>query len=380
MRQIKIFLVASAALIAAGSLVVSHILIGDLSEEERKRMEIWAQALHALNLADETTDLSLVLDVLQGNTTIPVIVTDETWAVTDFRNVSLSASTYSDSLSELSAQARRMHQAGRFLEIELAEGYSQLVCYDESLMLRRLATYPYIELAVVLVFSLVALLALLVSKRAEQNRVWVGLSKETAHQLGTPITSLMGWTAVLRDTYPADPLLPEMEKDVRRLQLIADRFSKIGSRPEPVLSSLREVMGRVADYMDRRTPGSVRIETRLAGEGDTRVRMCQQLFEWVLENLLKNAVDAMAGSGGTITLTAWETEALAIIDVADTGRGIRKRDLGNVFRPGFTTKQRGWGLGLSLARRIVEDYHHGRIYVKSSEVGRGTTFRIELPK
>ena len=215
-------------------------------------------------------------------------------------------------------------------------------------------------------------------KKAEQNKVWVGLSKETAHQLGTPISSLMAWTEILKENYPDDTLIPEMDKDVKRLQLIADRFSKIGSLPEPVLSSLTDVMNHVVDYMERRTSSKVEM-VRDFPEHDIIVKINASLFEWVIENLCKNAVDAMEGKG-RITLHMGEKEQKVVIEISDTGKGIKKKDLANVFRPGFTTKKRGWGLGLSLAKRIVEEYHHGKIWVKSSEVGKGTTFCIELHK
>lgn len=225
----------------------------------------------------------------------------------------------------------------------------------------------------------IAIFALLTSKRAEQNKVWVGLSKETAHQLGTPISSLMAWIEILKMNYPDDDLIPEMNKDIQRLQLIADRFSKIGALPEPVPASLNEVMNHVIDYMDRRTSKNVKMVKEIP-EQDVIVKMNVSLFEWVIENLSKNAVDAMGVKGGQITFHVEETDDKAIIEVSDTGNGIRKKDLKNVFRPGFTTKKRGWGLGLSLAKRIVEEYHHGKIWVKSTEIGHGTTFRIELKK
>ena len=253
------------------------------------------------------------------------------------------------------------------------------VCYDESLMLKRLSWYPYVQLGVVLLFVVVAIFALLTSKRAEQNKVWVGLSKETAHQLGTPISSLIAWVEILKETYPDDTLIPEMDKDVKRLQLIADRFSKIGSVPAPVPTDLLELLGHVVDYMDRRTSKKVKILTAFPAH-QVIVDLNGSLFEWVIENLCKNAVDAMGGEQGTITLKVEENDTWVYLDVSDTGKGIRKRNINNVFRPGFTTKKRGWGLGLSLAKRIVEEYHHGRIYVKESEVGKGTTFRIELRK
>lgn len=237
------------------------------------------------------------------------------------------------------------------------------VCYGESVMITRLAAYPMVQLGVVLIFVVVAIFALLTSKRAEQNKVWVGLSKETAHQLGTPISSLMAWTEILKETYPKDDLIPEMDKDVKRLQLIADRFSKIGSQPELVPSSLNQIMDHVCDYMDRRTSQSIKIKKELPVH-DLIVTINASLFEWVIENLAKNAVDAMGGKAGVITLHVEEEAGKAVIEVSDTGKGIKKKDIGNVFRPGFTTKKRGWGLGLSLARRIVEEYHHGKICVK----------------
>jgi signal transduction histidine kinase len=224
----------------------------------------------------------------------------------------------------------------------------------------------------------VAIFALLSSKRAEQNKVWVGLSKETAHQLGTPVSSLMAWVEMLKEQYPDDDLLPEMDKDVKRLQLIADRFSKIGSLPEPVDASMNDVLKHVIDYMDRRTSSQVQMIRHLP-DHEVIVKMNASLFEWVVENLCKNAVDAMEGKG-TITLTLFDDTQQVVIEVQDTGKGIKKKDLNSVFTPGFTTKKRGWGLGLSLAKRIVEEYHKGRIFVKQSEVGKGTTFRIEMKK
>ena len=274
-----------------------------------------------------------------------------------------------------------MKDAGRSIKInldEIAKGDYIEVCYDESIMLRRLNVYPYWVLGLVMLFVVVAIFALLTSKKAEQNKVWVGLSKETAHQLGTPISSLMAWTEILKEAYPDDALIPEMDKDVKRLQLIAERFSKIGSLPEPVPSSLLEVMTHVIDYMDRRTSNKVQM-IRNFPEQDIIVKINPSLFEWVIENLCKNAVDAMEGEG-TITLFMQEHQDKVIIEVSDTGKGISRKNINNVFKPGFTTKKRGWGLGLSLAKRIVEEYHKGKIYVLSSEVGKGTTFRIELKK
>lgn len=253
------------------------------------------------------------------------------------------------------------------------------VCYDESLILKRLTIFPFVQLAVVVIFVVLAVFALLASKRAEQNRVWAGLSKETAHQLGTPISSLMAWVEVLKEEYPDDTLIPELDKDVSRLRLISDRFSKIGSKPELAMVSLQEVLAHVVDYIDRRTSHNVVIRCQLP-DHDVMVNINAALFEWVIENLCKNAVDAMNGGPGKITIVVTDSAYKVAIEVTDTGKGISKKNLKTVFKPGFTTKKRGWGLGLSLAKRIVEQYHKGRIFVKSSVVGQGTTFRIELRK
>lgn len=366
-------------LIAVASLVVSHFLVRDLANEERSRMEVWAEAMRSLNMADDNTDLQLVLKVINENNTIPVIVLDHYGHAQLFRNIQVDGNDYADSLSHAAVIGRRLLAEGKNIKIMLNDStrdYIQ-VCYDESVMITRLAAYPMVQLGVVLIFVVVAIFALLTSKRAEQNKVWVGLSKETAHQLGTPISSLMAWTEILKETYPHDELIPEMDNDVKRLQLIADRFSKIGSQPELVPYSLNQVMEHVAYYMDRRTSQSIVLKKDLPPQ-DVILTINPSLFEWVIENLAKNAVDAMGGKSGVITLHVAQEPGKAVIEVSDTGKGIKKKDIRNVFRPGFTTKKRGWGLGLSLARRIVEEYHHGKIWVKSSEVGKGTTFRIEL--
>ena len=392
-RQVKIILVVVAIVIAVASLLVSHLLVKDLQREERNKMEIWAEALNALNNADETTDLSLVLNVIQSNNTIPVIVMDSDGVVSDYRNIEIKAETDVDSGTYVSRYGKRMFDRGDYIKIYLAESDSvvadseevpkdfqpyTLVCYDESILLRRLAQYPYWQLGIVMIFVVVAIFALLASKRAEQNKVWVGLSKETAHQLGTPISSLMAWVEILKENYPDDELIPEMDKDVKRLELVAERFSKIGSLPEPVDASMNQVLVHVVDYMNRRTSKKVDIMSHLPEE-EVIVKMNAQLFEWVIENLCKNAVDAMEGRG-RIDLTLIDEDHRVVVEVSDNGKGIRKKDIKNVFTPGFTTKKRGWGLGLSLAKRIVEEYHKGKIFVKESELGVGTTFRIEIQK
>jgi hypothetical protein len=374
-RQVKIVLVLSAIVIAGTSLLVSHYLVRDLQVEERNKMEVWAQAMNAFNNADETTDIALVMSVIESNNTIPVIVMDREGNVADWRNITIEGS---DTLGFVQNYGKRMKAVGNAIKIELGDSGDYLyVCYDESVMLKRLTQFPYWQLGIVMIFAVVAIFALLASKRAEQNKVWVGLSKETAHQLGTPISSLMAWVEILKENYPNDELIPEMEQDVKRLERIAERFSKIGSLPEPVETSLKEVLDHVIAYMDKRTSQKVKI-TGHYPSNDVIVKINASLFEWVIENLCKNAVDAMDDGQGKIDLWLLEEGDTVAIEVADNGKGIRKKDIANVFRPGYTTKKRGWGLGLSLAKRIVEEYHKGHIYVKNSEVGRGTTFRIEL--
>lgn len=381
-RNIRYVLVLVAVLIAIGSLLTSNYLISDLEQEERTRMEVWAEAMRSLNAADENTDMNLVLKVINGNHTIPVILVDKDGVAMSARNINKHYSAGEDSVAYLSQLAKDYRAHGRAIRIDLPQEFDKgdyiSICYDESLMLKRLAIYPYIQLGVVVLFVLIAIFAIFSAMKAEQNKVWVGLSKETAHQLGTPISSLIAWHEVLKENYPDDALLPEMEKDIKRLERIADRFSKIGSIPEPKPEDVLEVLDRVVTYMRKRTSNKVTITTHYPND-PVIVNLIASLFEWVAENLCKNAVDAMDGAG-SIDITVDEDERWVYVDVKDTGKGIAKGNFDSVFKPGFTTKSRGWGLGLSLAKRIVEDYHKGKIYVVDSELGVGTTFRIELPK
>lgn len=382
-KQVKVTLVIVALLIAAGSLAISQALISDLKKEEHARMEVWAEAMRSLIKADENTDLNLVLKIINGNHTIPIIVQDENGYIVDYRNV--THSTESDSISSLQAAALAMRKAGRVMYISMApqddktgdSGDTFSISYGESLMLQRLSVFPYIQLGVVGLFIAVAIYALLSSKRAEQNKVWVGLSRETAHQLGTPISSLMAWTEVLRESYPDEPVMTDLTQDVERLQLIAERFSKIGSAPSLHPEDLNDAISQALAYIERRTSGKVRISKSVPHE-PIIVYLNTPLFAWVIENLCKNAIDAMSGAG-RITVNVSRTTNKAIVEITDTGKGIPKSDYKAVFRPGFTTKKRGWGLGLSLAKRIIEQYHKGSIFVKSSEIGMGTTFCIKLP-
>ena len=384
-RRVKIALVVTAVAIAVVSLVVSHILVRDLQREEVERMEVWAEAMRSLINADENTDLNLVLKVINGNHSIPLMVVDETGAVTIHRNIPFADFSTEDSIQQVENFLHRMQREGEKMEVkftaETETGTPKVarleIWYEDSLLLRRLAWFPFVQLGVVGLFVVIAVFALLSSKRAEQSKVWVVLSKETAHQLGTPISSLMAWTEVLGELYEGDEMIAEMKKDVKRLELIAERFSKIGSVPELKVGNLCEVIDHVVSYIRRRTSDDVVMECRFPEDRRAMLPLCAPLLEWVVEVLCKNAIDAMAGSG-SITITVFRSSWQWVVDVKDTGKGIPNKHLKTVFKPGFTTKQRGWGLGLSLAKRIVEEYHGGRIYVKASEMGVGTTFRIEL--
>ena len=383
-RRVKRILVVGAVLIVVASLWVSHGLISDLKNEEQTKMGVWAEAMRSLTSADETTDLNLVLRVINDNHTIPVIVTDEKGRVTTSRNLRLPYRTSRDSVKQVNEALARLKAGGHSMRISLGtdevgdtHATALYIYYGQSLLLQRLAWFPYVQLGVVTVFLLVALLALLSTKRAEQNKVWVGLTKETAHQLGTPISSLMAWMAVMRETHPDDALIDEMEADIRRLEMVAERFSKIGSAPKLHPETVGPIVERVAEYIARRIPKSVKLTVDLRDESEL-IPISAPLVEWVVEVLCKNAADAMPGVG-QIGISGGKVGDRYVIDVADTGKGIERKHHKTVFRPGFTTKQRGWGLGLSLAKRIIEEYHHGRIYVLRSAPGEGTVFRIELP-
>lgn len=373
-QRLKYVFIVTAVLIAIISVVVSDILIKDLAKEERQKMEVWADATRLTASMDSAVDMSLVLKIIQGNTTIPVVLCNDKDSIIADKNVDFPDK---DVEAFKKAKVKELKSKNKIV-IDMGDKSFQYVYYDDSIILKRLLIYPYVQLTVVFVFILIAFLALASTKKAEQNKVWVGLSKETAHQLGTPISSLIAWMEYLK-TKDIDPsLLEEMGKDINRLGTIAERFSKIGSNPEPLPVDICSAVQSAVGYMQTRISSKVQLITLLPDK-PIFVLMNDSLFSWVIENLTKNAVDAMEGHG-KIIYQVEEKDKIVRIDVSDSGKGIVKSKFKTVFNPGYTTKKRGWGLGLSLVKRIIESYHNGQIYVKSSELGKGTTFRIELRK
>lgn len=379
----SIFLIA-AVCVVAGFLYVSAGLVRDLSQQERQRMQIWADATREIvapSNPESGADIDFLLKIIQSNTTIPVVLTDSEGNILQHRNFSLpSASADTGAPSEadeayLREKIRKLSSSPNVISIDMGDSTVQYLYYEDSTLLKRLQFYPYAVIAVMIAFILVVYFAMLSTRRAEQNKVWVGLSKETAHQLGTPISSLMAWMELLPDLGVDNATVEEMNKDVMRLSTIASRFSKIGSVPKLEDSDLNEIVADAVGYMKLRISSKVKISF-LPGP-DSRVQLSVPLFEWVMENLIKNAVDAMEGNGAIAVSTGREGQ-LAWVEVSDTGKGIPRKKFKTVFNPGYTTKKRGWGLGLALGRRIINDYHKGSLYVKDSSPA-GTVFRISLP-
>ena len=375
------------------SLTTSNI-VNTLQEEEQKKIELWAEATRQFILAGENDNIDLLLQVMEGNTTIPVYMVDTNYNLLLSRNVAEPKrhieQFYIKKINELRATQEP-------IEVRISDNVMQYIYYETSSTLRWLSYFPYIQLVVMLALAGMAAIALLMVQRSEKNSLWVGLSKETAHQLGTPISSLNAWNELLKATYPNDPLLPQMDEDIRRLQMIAERFSKIGSQPILEQYDVLPVVQAAMDYMRARTSNKVEYRLEVKGERlEARAMLCAPLFEWVIENICKNAIDSMEGKG-CITITIQtvlraernHTTSLldrlrlsdsnkVIIDITDTGKGIDRRNFKRIFQPGYTSKKRGWGLGLSLGKRIIEDYHRGKLFVKQSQLGVGTTFRIVL--
>jgi len=374
----RIAFFSGAAIIIILSTFFSNRLAHDLANEERKKMELWAEVIK--QFATEPAkgvdmDYTLSLKVIQENTNIPVILTDNKGNIIDYKNLDLSPKIKASNLKEI---AQKIIHKNKFIKIKISDTVSQYVYYDDSKLLKKLTYFPFIELFVMFMFLIVTLYALNTSKRAEQNRIWVGLSKETAHQLGTPISSLMAWIDLLKLKNVDENLLAEISKDTQRLHTIAERFSKIGSKLEPKPQDIRPALENAINYIRNRSSKKIIITAQLPEE-ETIVYLNTPLFEWVIENLCKNAIDSMNATG-KIDIVAIPNSKYLIIDVTDTGKGIAKSNYKTVFKPGYTTKARGWGLGLSLVKRIIEENHDGKIFVKTSEIGKGTTFRIILKR
>lgn len=389
-RAWKWTVAAVSGLLVAAFLVISNRLVADLAAQERERMELWADATAQLaspQAFDESAQhIDFLLSIIERNHTIPVMLTDDRGNILLQRNFRLpepedtlaAMPELPENVAYLQRKLARLRSGRNTIDIAIDAHTTQHLYYEDSTLLRRLAYFPYVELVVLLVFIVITYMALVSVKRAEQNRVWVGLSKETAHQLGTPISSLMAWGELLPTLGVDADIVADMNKDVRRLNVIAERFSKIGSKPKmdeaEVAASIAEGMAYMAGRISKRV--ALTIDT--AGAAGCRALLCQPLFEWVMENLTKNAVDAMQGEGA-LTVTATGEAGTVVIDVTDTGKGIAKKNFKTVFNPGYTTKSRGWGLGLTLVKRIIEQYHGGRIFVLQSRPGQGTTMRIVLP-
>jgi signal transduction histidine kinase len=359
--------------VVMSSLVTSHI-VSQFEEEEQKKIELWAEATRQFILATENDNIDLLLQVMEGNTTIPVYMVDTNYNLLLSRNVRVPKRNVEEFYVRKINELRAFQEP---IEVRISENVMQYIYYEQSSTLRWLSYFPYIQLIVMLALAALAAIALLMVQRSEKNSLWVGLSKETAHQLGTPISSLLAWIEILKQQYPDDMMIPEMSKDINRLRTIADRFSQIGSKAELELTEVNEVVQRTVAYMRKRI--SRQIDLKFEATGTYYAMMNVPLFEWVIENLCRNATDAIEDEG-EIRLFLTAKDAWIYIDVIDNGKGIAKQNLSKVFRPGFTTKKRGWGLGLSLVYRIIHEYHKGRIYVRNSEVNVGTTFRIELQK
>ncbi len=358
-----------------------------MAQEERKKVELWAEAMKELADAGievtspemerlNTIYLNFLSLVATQNTTIPIIITEKDGSFNIDANIKYNKERREEVLTR---ELRKMKERVEPIPIELSENNTQLLYYSESSILRNLRYYPFIQLFVIIIFILVAYFAFSATQRAEQNQVWVGMSKETAHQLGTPISSLMAWIEILKLQDVDETLIKEFEKDTERLIRITERFSKIGSKPELLQTNLVEALNSTVSYLKTRSSNKVIFKTSFSDQEDIQTPLNEALFSWVIENLCKNAIDAM-GNNGTISIILHEKGNQIYIDLTDTGKGVPKSQFKTIFQPGYSTKKRGWGLGLSLAQRIIENYHNGKIFIKWSEIGKGTTFRIILNK
>ena len=378
-KKWKIILLAFAALIFVLSLIYTNKLMKDLRHEEYRRMELWSHAMGDFINSDPADDIGFLFEVLENNQTIPVILVDaDDKTIISYRNLD-SVKMENAEYAAQKLEEFRSNGKESFSIIGPDGEVMNTIYYSDSLLLKKLQYYPYVQLILITIFIIMGYIVLNVSRRSEQNHVWLGMSKETAHQLGTPISSLMAWLEIMREEHGETEMYREVEKDVKRLEKIAARFSKIGSKPNLQENGLTGCIRNTVSYLETRIPSTIHLETNITETDEIYLPLNVELFEWVIENLCKNAVDAI-GTNGTIRIMLESDESNVGIEISDTGKGISKSDFKNVFRPGYTTKNRGWGLGLSLAKRIVEEYHGGKIFVKTSEIGKGTTFRINLKK
>lgn len=372
---LKYTFISIATIIVLVSTLFTNRLASNLAIEERKKIEIWAEATQQLIFADEYTDINFLLDIIEGNTTIPVLIIDENSNVIQHRNMKVPASKED---AYFKKKVKKLSAKNEAIVIKLDEDTQQYIIFDESYLLRQLYFFPYVQFGVIIIFLAIVILVFTSTKRAEQNQVWVGLSKETAHQLGTPISSLLAWTELLKLRYSEEKLLEDMERDVNRLKIISERFSKIGSKPDLKPQNINDVIENAVNYIRNRSSEKIIINYHNLIDSDSFAQISQPLFEWVVENVSKNAIDAMNGRG-QLDIYLKKKQGNIVIDIQDTGKGIERKYQKAVFSPGFTTKERGWGLGLSLVKRIVEEYHAGKVYVKESEINKGTIFRIVIP-
>ena len=370
----KFLLFIFAVLIGISSLWYTNILVRKLASEERKRIELWAEAQE--NVIKSDKNLEFYFKVLKNNETIPVIVVDSATGNIEFsRNLNPSKV---DNQKYINRKLRKMKEEIEPLRIDISQNDSQFLYYGRSTIIEKLTYYPYVQLGIILLFIVVSYFAFSASRKTEQNKVWVGLSKETAHQLGTPISSLLAWLELMKNRTGDQEMLNELEKDIRRLEKITERFSKIGSKPVLKRENIQEVLERAIKYLKTRSSDKVRYKVNLFPD-ELLVPINSELFEWVIENVCKNAIDAIEGDG-IIEISISDHTQVIYVDVTDNGRGIPKSKYKTIFKPGYTTKERGWGLGLSLSKRIIEEYHNGRIFVNDSEIGSGTKIRIVLKK
>jgi signal transduction histidine kinase len=369
----KVLLLIFAVIIGLGSLFYTHDLVDRLKEEERKKAEQWAEATRRLVTSD---DFEFLFRIIEDNTTVPVILIDEEESILSHRNLPPALAT--DTLA-LVRELKRMAKRNEPISIELPNGIVNHLYYRESTLLRQLRIYPYVQIAVILLFILVAYVAFSASRMAEQNQVWVGLSRETAHQLGTPTSSLSAWSEIISSRYPGTDIAEELSADVERLSRVAERFSLIGSKPKLLSDNLPALAEDTAAYLRKRIASTIDLRVKNETTGCASIPFNPVLLGWVIENLVKNSADAMKGSG-EITIRITEIATEAYVDVEDTGKGIPRKDFRTIFKPGYTTRERGWGLGLSLSKRIVEEYHKGKIFVLRSEPGHGSSMRIILKK